>query len=76
MTAEVRKRPGRKSKGDRKFFGFRIATERADIVNDIAAAEGYKYVSDWVASVIEDRIENTDLSAINRQEELPIGRIA
>ncbi|MCC3292608.1 hypothetical protein [Arthrobacter sp. zg-Y1110] len=76
MTVEVRKRPGRKSKGDRKLIGFRLATEQADIVSEIAAAEGYRYVSDWVASVVSDRIEHTDLSVIDHQEELPIGRIA
>ncbi len=68
--------PGRRSKGDRKLIGFRLASPKADLVSKLAAAEGYKYVSDWVAHVVEQRIENTDLTAIERQEELPINRIA
>ena len=77
MTAEAPKRVGRRSKGDRKLIGFRLATDKAEVVSEIAAAEGYRYVSDWVASVVAERIENTDLDGIHQQqEELPITRIA
>lgn len=77
MTTEAPKRVGRRSKGDRKLIGFRLATDKAEVVSEIAAAEGYRYVSDWVASVVAERIENTDLDEIHQQqEELPISRIA
>ncbi|MFJ7751798.1 hypothetical protein ACIQXM_17810 [Arthrobacter sp. NPDC097144] len=77
MTAEGPKRVGRRSKGDRKLIGFRLATDKAEVVSEIAAAEGYRYVSDWVASVVAERIEKTDLDRIHQQqEELPISRIA
>lgn len=77
MTTEGPKRVGRRSKGDRKLIGFRLATDKAEVVSEIAAAEGYRYVSDWVASVVAERIENTDLGGIHQQqEELPISRIA
>lgn len=77
MTTEAPKRVGRRSKGDRKLIGFRLATDKAEIVSEIAAAEGYRYVSDWVASVVAARIQNTDLDGIHQQqEELPISRIA
>ncbi|KRF06332.1 hypothetical protein ASH00_08820 [Arthrobacter sp. Soil782] len=59
-------RPGRKSKGDRRLIGFRLATSQADKVIEIAHAEGYRYVSDWVAAVVEDRIANTELARTDK----------
>ncbi|WP_461171218.1 hypothetical protein [Arthrobacter sp. Z1-15] len=76
MTIEAPKRVGRRSKGDRKLIGFRLAKDRAGIVSELAKAEGFEHVSDWVASVVNERIDNTDLSAIGHQEELPIDRMA
>lgn len=77
MTAEAPKRVGRRSKGDRKLIGFRLATDKADAVSEIAAAEGYRYVSDWVASVVAERIEKTDMREIHQhQGEFPISRTA
>ncbi|MHC6231995.1 hypothetical protein ACX5I6_20900 [Arthrobacter sp. MMS24-T111] len=69
-------RTGRRSKGDRKFVGFRIATPKADAMEEIAKAEGYQYVSDWLSDVVEERLANTKLHAIVQQEELPLGRLA
>ena len=69
-------RTGRRSKGDRKFVGFRIATPKADAMDQIAKAEGYQYVSDWLSDVVEERLANTRLHAIVQQEELPLGRLA
>jgi hypothetical protein len=69
-------RTGRRSKGDRKFVGFRIATPKADAMEEIAKAEGYQYVSDWLSDVVEERLANTRLHAIVQQEELPLGRLA
>ncbi|MBG6184890.1 hypothetical protein IWX65_002868 [Arthrobacter sp. CAN_A214] len=76
VTADGRVGPGRRHKGDRKLIGFRLATEKANAVREIASAEGFEHVSDWVASVVEDRIQHTDFSKNNQQEALPIGRIA
>ncbi len=67
---------GRRSKGDRKLIGFRLETPQADLVTELAAAEGYKYVSDWVADVVKHRIRTTDLRNVQHQQELPISRIA
>jgi len=69
-------RTGRRSKGDRKFVGFRIATPKADAMEEIAKAEGYQYVSDWLSDVVEERLAKTRLHAIVQQEELPLGRLA
>ncbi|MCU6480550.1 hypothetical protein [Arthrobacter sp. A2-55] len=76
MATTPNRRVGRRSKGERKVVAFRLPTDKADMVNELAAKEGYKYVSDWLAQVVEDRIDKTDLSAIRNQGELPIGRIA
>jgi hypothetical protein len=69
-------RTGRRSKGDRKFVGFRIATPKADAMDMIAKAEGYQYVSDWLSDLVDQRLANTNLHAIGKQEELPLGRLA
>ncbi|MHA7192018.1 hypothetical protein ACX80N_17175 [Arthrobacter sp. MDT2-16] len=76
VTADGRVGPGRRHKGDRKLIGFRLATEKANTVREIASAEGFEHVSDWVASVVEDRIQHTDLTKTNQQGALPIGRLA
>jgi hypothetical protein len=69
-------RTGRRSKGDRKFVGFRIATPKADAMDLIAKAEGYQYVSDWLSDLVDQRLANTNLHAIVQQEELPFRRLA
>jgi hypothetical protein len=69
-------RSGRRSKGDRKFVGFRIATPKADAMDLVAKAEGYQYVSDWLSDLVDERLANTNLHAIVQQEELPLGRLA
>jgi hypothetical protein len=69
-------RTGRRSKGDRKFVGFRIATPKADAMEMIAKAEGYQYVSDWLSDVVDARLANTNFHAIVQQEELPLSRLA
>lgn len=75
MMAPVN-RSGRRSKGDRKFVGFRIATPKADAMDLVAKAEGYQYVSDWLSDLVDERLANTNLHAIVQQEELPLGRLA
>ena len=69
-------RTGRRSKGDRKFVGFRIATPKADAMYQIAKEEGYQYVSDWLSDLVEERLANTKLHAVPQQEEFPLGRLA
>jgi hypothetical protein len=69
-------RTGRRSKGDRKFVGFRIATPKADAMDMIAKAEGYQYVSDWLSDLVDQRLASTNLHAIGQQEGLPLGRLA
>lgn len=69
-------RTGRRSKGDRKFVGFRIATPKADAMDMIAKAEGYQYVSDWLSDLVEERLSNTRVQPMCQQEELPLGRLA
>ncbi|MBT1003979.1 hypothetical protein KIH31_15425 [Paenarthrobacter sp. DKR-5] len=71
MTASNR-RAGRPGKGDRRVVAFRLATPKVDIVRELAVAEGFEHVSDWLAHVVSERIDHTDLSKIKRQEELPI----
>lgn len=74
--ATTKRRAGRHSKGERRLIGFRLATHKADLVRELADAEGYEHVSDWVADVVSARLEQTDLSKVRHQEELPIGRLA
>lgn len=40
----------------------------ADIVRELADAEGYEHVSDWVAHVVAERIDQSDLSKIRKQQ--------
>lgn len=74
--ATTTRRVGRHSKGERKLIGFRLATQKADIVRELADAEGYEHVSDWVAHVVSERIERSDLSKIRHQDQLPLGQLA
>lgn len=60
---------GRPSKGERRLIGFRLALQEADLVREIADAEGYEHVSDWVADVVSERIDRTDMSKIGHQVE-------
>lgn len=65
-------RPGRRSKGDRKVYSFRLNAERDELLKRVVAAEGYEYLSDWVAKVIEDKLAESDPDAPEqRQKELP-----
>lgn len=70
--AATNRRAGRPGKGERRLLAFRLATPRADIARDLAQAEGFEYVSDWLAHIVNEHIDNTDLSKIQHQEELPI----
>lgn len=69
-------RTGRRSKGDRKFVGFRIATPDANAIDMVAKAEGYQYVSDWLSDLVQERLATTNIHALVQQEELPLGRLA
>lgn len=66
---------GRRSKGDRKFIGFRLETGRAEKLSRIAHEDGMP-VSDVVAAIIERELEIMEKNREEMQEELPIGRIA
>lgn len=65
MAATGNRGGGRRSKGDRKLLGFRMGTDKADKVSLVAKAEGYRYVSDWLADLVEERLNSTDLCNTN-----------
>jgi hypothetical protein len=67
---------GQRSKGNRKFVGTRIPASSADLLPAAAAKEGMPNVSEWVASVIDEKLKSMDLTDLKLQEELPIGQIA
>lgn len=69
MTTNRRGRPG---KGERRVVAFRLPTQKADLVRELADAEGFEHVSDWLAQVVLDRIDHTDLSNVRHQGTLPI----
>ncbi|MGY2747394.1 hypothetical protein [Arthrobacter sp. UYCu723] len=66
---------GQRSKGNRKFVGTRIPADNADLLPAAAKLEGLT-VSEFVASVIDDKLKSMDLSVLRLQEELPIRQIA
>lgn len=66
------KRVGRPSKGERRVVAFRLPTQKADLVRELADAEGFEHVSDWLAHVVSERIEHTDLTKVRRRVQLPI----
>jgi hypothetical protein len=76
MDTTKPKKPGRHSKGKRRLIGFRLLETKADRVSLVAKAEGYKYVSDWVAAVVDERLSRTDMhqveSKLKAQGEFPI----
>ncbi|HEX9089224.1 MAG TPA: hypothetical protein VF867_17170 [Arthrobacter sp.] len=41
-------------------------------MRELADAEGFEHVSDWLAQVVLDRIDHTDLTSVRRQGTLPI----
>jgi len=73
MTTNRRGRPG---KGERRVVAFRLPTQQADRVRELADAEGFEHVSDWLTKVVSERIENTDVTKVRRQGHLPLGRLA
>lgn len=75
MAATGNRGGGRRSKGDRKFIGFRLETGRAEQLSRIAAEDGMA-VSDVVAAIIERELENIEHERNERQEKLPIAQIA
>lgn len=59
-----KKRPGRKSKGERTFVGFRLNRKAAASVEIIREAEGYRYTSDWLADLVSERLSRPDVDAM------------
>jgi len=47
---------------------FRLPTQKADLVRELATAEGFEHVSDWLAHVVSERIANTDFTKVRRQK--------
>ncbi|WP_018771410.1 hypothetical protein [Arthrobacter sp. 162MFSha1.1] len=54
-------RRGRKSRGARRVIGFRLAVDKADLAREVATAEGFEHLSDWVSQTVTEYIDNTDL---------------
>lgn len=50
-------RGGRKSKGERRVINFRLPIEKADLAREIATAEGYEHLSDWVTMTVTEYME-------------------
>ena len=74
--ATTNRRVGRHSKGERRLIGFRLATQKADLVREVADAAGYEHVSDWVADLVSEKLDQLDLNEIRRQGQLPLGQLA
>jgi hypothetical protein len=74
MTVVGHSRGGRRSKGDRKFIGFRLSSVHAEKMAKYVHGEGMT-VSDLLTDLVEDFLETVDVNEIH-QEALPIGRIA
>lgn len=55
---------GRKSKGERTFVGFRVSVDTAAMVEKVREAEGYRYTSDWLASVVSEKLARSDVREI------------
>lgn len=75
MAVEAQRRGGRRSKGDRRYFGTRVAMPVAEKLEEAAAATGVS-ISDFIADAVGERLRSIDLSKIEHQGELPIGRMA
>ncbi|KIC68692.1 hypothetical protein [Pseudarthrobacter phenanthrenivorans] len=61
-------RRGRKSKGARRVIGFRLPVEKADLAREIATAEGFEHLSDWVSMTVTEYIDSTDLGKAHQQK--------
>lgn len=61
-------RPGRMSKGERRLINFRLATDKADLAREIATAEGFEHMSDWLAMAVNAYIDKTDLGQAYQQK--------
>jgi len=67
VTTATKRGVGRPGKGERRVVAFRLPTQKADLVRELADAEGFEHVSDWLAHVVSERIDNTDLTKVRRQ---------
>lgn len=74
MAVESQRRGGRRSKGDRRYFGTRVALPAAEKLEEVTAATG-ETISDFIAEAVYERLRKIDLSKIEHQEEL-FGQIA
>lgn len=74
MAVEVQRQGGRRSKGDRRYYGTRVSMPVAEKLEKAAAATGLT-ISDFIAEAVGLRLENIEIATID-QEELPIGRMA
>lgn len=61
-------RRGRKSKGARRVIGFRLPVAKADLAREIATAEGFEHLSDWVSMTVTEYIDSTDLGKALQQK--------
>ncbi|MET3142485.1 UNVERIFIED_ORG: hypothetical protein ABIB13_002202 [Arthrobacter sp. UYEF2] len=59
-----KQKSGRKSKGERTFVGFRVSVDTAAMVEKVREAEGYRYTSDWLASVVSEKLARSDVREI------------
>ena len=75
MAVEAQRRGGRRSKGDRRYFGTRVAMPVAEKLEEAAKASGLS-ISDFIAVAVEKSLGSIDVSQIDHQQELPIGRMA
>ena len=61
---------GRRSKGDRKFIGFRLSSAHAEKMAEYVQAEGLT-INDLLSGLVEDFLSNVEVKDSN-QEALPI----
>jgi NRPS condensation-like uncharacterized protein len=74
-AATEHRKPGRRSKGERKFIGFRLEEDRAKELAAVAKAEGIT-VNELVAELVAEGMSSWDSSRTDLQGELPIGQMA
>lgn len=59
----------------RRFVGSRLPLERAELLVAAAKADGIS-VSEFVDLALKEKLESHSYSQLERQEVLPLGRIA
>lgn len=56
MTAAGNRGGGRRSKGERRFFGTRLPMDQAQMLLTVAPAQGLT-VSEFIAATLEEKLE-------------------